>query len=188
DEGAFVLDYFAPTGTPLHRTEEMAHTLEHILEENPDVEVYVRRTGAELGLFATQTNRGDIQVVLRPAENDPVSLLTKPVRPEWGKIEDTLKDLGKQNAARKYGPSFTEAQMGEEGKAAIRRQYRRRPLDKVMEEIEDEIKEHFSEHQLKFELIQIMQDELNDLSGSNRPLEVKLFGPDYKELRHLAEE
>ena len=47
-----------------------------------------------------------------------------------------------------------------------------------MEEIEDEIKEHFSEHQLKIEMIQIMQDELNDLSGANKPIEVKLFGPD----------
>src|SRR5262249_47665667 len=172
DEGAFVLDYFAPTGTPLHRTEEMAHTLEHILEENPDVEVYVRRSGTELGLFATQTNRGDIQVVLRPAEDDPLSLATKPVRPEFGKVEGELKALGKERAERKYGPKFSEEQVWEEGKAAIRKKYRRRPMGKVMEEIEDEIKEHFSEHQLKFELVQIMQDELNDLSGANKPLEV----------------
>jgi multidrug efflux pump subunit AcrB len=57
-----------------------------------------------------------------------------------------------------------------------------------MEEIEDEIKEHFHEHQLKFETLQIMEDELNDLSGANRPIEVKLFGPDYAVLRHEAEE
>src|SRR5262249_25904636 len=31
DEGAFVLDYLAPTGTPLERTEEMARMLEHLL-------------------------------------------------------------------------------------------------------------------------------------------------------------
>ncbi len=31
DEGAFVLDYFAPSGTPLERTEEMAQRLEDIL-------------------------------------------------------------------------------------------------------------------------------------------------------------
>ena len=166
DEGAFVLDYFAPTGTPLKRTEEMARKLEEILSENPDVEVYVRRTGAELGLFATQTNRGDIQVLLRPAENDLVSLLTKPVRPEFSKIEKELK---------------------RDGKEAIRSKYRRRTLAEIKEEIEDEIKEHFHEHQLKTELIQLMQDELNDLSGANRPVEVKVFGPDYRELRELAE-
>src|SRR5207237_4468975 len=94
----------------------------------------------------------------------------------------------KENAARKHGPNFTESQMWEEAKAHVRARYRRRPLTKVMEEIEDEIKEHFSEHQLKCELIQIMQDELNDLSGANRPLEVKFFGPDYAVLRPLAEE
>jgi multidrug efflux pump subunit AcrB len=188
DEGAFVLDYLAPTGTPLERTETMARMLEHLLEENPDILVYVRRTGAELGLFATKTNRGDIQVVLRPAEDDPVSLLRKPVRPPFSKIEDDMKAVGKENAARKYGPNFTDSQMWEEGKAVIRAKYRRRPLSKVMEEIEDEIKEHFGEHQLKFELIQIMQDELNDLSGANRPIEVKFFGPEYKELRHVADE
>src|SRR5262249_43202459 len=61
DEGAFVLDYWAPSGTPLEQTEKMVRDLEKILSKNPDVEAYVRRTGAELGLFATQTSRGDIQ-------------------------------------------------------------------------------------------------------------------------------
>ena len=73
------------------------------------------------------------------------------------------------------------------GMAAVRKKYRRRPQKAIMDEIEDEIKEHYSEHQLKFEPIPIMEDELNDLSGSNRPIEVKLFGPDYGTLRELAE-
>jgi multidrug efflux pump subunit AcrB len=189
DEGAFVIDYWAPAGTPLRETERMARdVIEHLLWENPDVETYVRRTGAELGLFATQTNRGDVQVVLRPAENDPVSLLTRPVRPPWSEAEKELLQVGADIAARKYGPNFTNEQKWEEGKAAMRQKYRRRPLDKVMEEIEDEIKEHIAEHQLKVECIQIMQDELNDLSGANRPIEVKLFGPEYPTLRHLATE
>src|SRR5262245_55449745 len=75
----------------------------------------------------------------------------------------------------------------ERGKQYVREKYRRRPLKAVMDEIKDEVEEHFSEHQLKVELIQIMEDELNDLSGANRPIEVKLFGPDYGELRGLAE-
>jgi multidrug efflux pump subunit AcrB len=168
DEGAFVLDYWAPSGTPLVETERMAKVLEEILSKNPDVDAYVRRTGAELGLFATQTSRGDIQVVLRPAEEDPVSLLTKPVRPPFAEIEAELK---KPN-----------------GRENIRNKYRRRPMVKIMEEIEDEIKDNFAEHQLKFELVQVMQDELNDLSGANKPVEVKLYGPDHKELRRLADE
>jgi multidrug efflux pump subunit AcrB len=159
-----------------------------VLMENPDVEVYVRRTGTQLGMFATKTNRGDIQVVLRSAEEDPVSLLTKPVRPPFEKIHHDMEEQGKKAAEQKYGPKYTELQMWQEGKSIIRQQYRRRPLPKIMDEIEDELKEHFSEHQLKFDLIQIMQDELNDLTGANRPLEVKLFGPDYNVLRPLAED
>jgi multidrug efflux pump subunit AcrB len=168
DEGAFVVDYNAPTGTPLAETEAMVKKVEEILSENPDVEAYVRRTGAELGLFATQTSRGDVQVILRPAENDPVGLL-KPVRPS---LEDP--DL--------------KAELKKHGKEYVQKKYRRRRMKDVMEEIEDEIKDNFGEQQLKVELVAIMQDELNDLSGANKPVEIKLFGPDHKELRRLAAE
>jgi len=168
DEGAFVLDYFAPTGTPLRSTEKMARTIEKVLSAHPDVEAYVRRTGTQLGLLSTKTDRGDIQVILRPAENDPLSLLTKPVRPPLGEIEKELREEG--------------------GKAAIQAKYRRRPMSKIMQEIEDEIRDQFTEHQLRVELVQIMTDELNDLSGWSDPVELKFFGPDYKVLRETAED
>jgi multidrug efflux pump subunit AcrB len=168
DEGAFVVDYVAPSGTPLAETQDRAFKIEEILLANPDVDRYVRRTGAELGLFATQTSRGDIQVVLRAAENDPYSLLFKPVRPPFNEIEKELKKPG--------------------GRDAIRAKYRRRPIKFIMEEIEDEIKDNFAEHQFKVELVQVMQDELSDLSGASKPVEVKVFGPDHAELRRLADE
>src|SRR5262249_42077912 len=104
---------------------------------------------------------------LRPAEDDPVSLWRKPVRPKLSEVEEELKRGGAE---------------------ALRRKYRRRPLKAGMEEVEDEVKEKFSEHQLRFETIQVMEDNLNDLSGANRPIEVKVFGPDYERLRRLAEE
>jgi len=66
DEGAFVLDYWTPGGTALAETDRMVHQAEHILAEHPDVEGTSRRTGAELGLFATQQNRGDLVVRLKP--------------------------------------------------------------------------------------------------------------------------
>src|SRR5947209_18729493 len=122
DEGAFVLDYWAPSGTPLEQTEKMVRDIEKILSNNPDVEAYVRRTGAELGLFATQTSRGDIQVVLRPAEDDPISLFTKPVRPKLDDLEKELKKQGKTLEGEKEN---------------IRARYRRRPVKKVMDEVED---------------------------------------------------
>jgi len=66
DEGAFVLDYWTPGGTALAETDRMVHEAEHILAEHPDIEGTSRRTGAELGLFATEQNRGDLVVRLKP--------------------------------------------------------------------------------------------------------------------------
>src|SRR5262249_3949256 len=134
DEGAFVLDYWAPGGTPLARTEEMLRKIEDdVLSRNPDIESYVRRTGAELGLFATQTNRGDVQLILRPSEVAPLKpwTLLKPVRPPFEQIEKEMKEVGKKLAAEKYGPTFTEAQAWTEAKAYIRGKYRRRTMNEV---------------------------------------------------------
>jgi multidrug efflux pump subunit AcrB len=65
DEGAFVLDYWTPGGTALVETDRMVHIAETILMKTPEVESISRRTGAELGLFATEQNRGDIVARLR---------------------------------------------------------------------------------------------------------------------------
>jgi CzcA family heavy metal efflux pump len=60
DEGAFVLDYWSPGGTALAETDRMMHIIEGILAATPEIAGTSRRTGAELGLFATQQNRGDL--------------------------------------------------------------------------------------------------------------------------------
>ena len=66
DEGAFILDYWSPGGTSLAETDRQLHVIEKILAETPEVTGTSRRLGAELGLFATQQNRGDISVKLKP--------------------------------------------------------------------------------------------------------------------------
>ena len=66
DEGAFVLDYVTPGGTALDETNREIHIAETILLSTPEVEGTSRRTGAELGLFATQQNTGDVVVRLKP--------------------------------------------------------------------------------------------------------------------------
>jgi len=66
DEGAFVLDYFTPGGTALAETDREVGIAERILAETPEIEATSRRTGAELGLFATSQNTGDIAVRLVP--------------------------------------------------------------------------------------------------------------------------
>ena len=66
DEGAFVLDYFTPGGTALAETDRQLHIVERILAQTPEITGTSRRTGAELGLFATQQNTGDIVARLEP--------------------------------------------------------------------------------------------------------------------------
>jgi CzcA family heavy metal efflux pump len=67
DEGAFVLDYLTPTGTALAETDRELRIVEDVLRRTPEVVATTRRTGAEMGLFATEQNTGDIVVRLKPA-------------------------------------------------------------------------------------------------------------------------
>jgi CzcA family heavy metal efflux pump len=66
DEGAFVLDYWTPGGTALGETDRELRIVERILNQTPEIAGMSRRTGAEMGLFATQQNTGDIVVRLAP--------------------------------------------------------------------------------------------------------------------------
>jgi multidrug efflux pump subunit AcrB len=167
DEGAFVLDYFAPTGMSLEQTTAMARKIEKILDENPDVQTYLRRTGSENGIFATQTNRGDFTVILRPAPETPWAIWRQPLRP-------------------KMDNQAFEKERAQLGKAGVRKKYRRRSAADIMDEVREAVKDVYSEHQLLVETVPIMQDELNDLSGADKPIEVQIFGPDYPTLRELA--
>ncbi len=66
DEGGFVLDYLTPAGSALEETDQQVRRVEAILARTPEVASYSRRTGSELGIFATKVNKGDILVRLKP--------------------------------------------------------------------------------------------------------------------------
>lgn len=66
DEGGFVIDYLTPAGSALSETDRTVRAMETIVAETPEVASYSRRTGSELGLFATAQNTGDILVRLKP--------------------------------------------------------------------------------------------------------------------------
>ena len=66
DEGAFVIDYWTPGGTALTETNRQVGMVERILATTPEIAGTSRRTGAELGLFATAQNTGDIVARLTP--------------------------------------------------------------------------------------------------------------------------
>jgi CzcA family heavy metal efflux pump len=66
DEGGYIVDYWTPEGTSLPETDRMLRRVEDVLSQTPEVASFARRTGAELGLFATAQNTGDIVVRLKP--------------------------------------------------------------------------------------------------------------------------
>jgi CzcA family heavy metal efflux pump len=133
DEGAFVLDYFLPSGTSLAVTESFARRIEAELVATRDVQSFTRRTGAELGpAAATETNRGDIMVRLAPREQ------------------------------------------------------RARPIDDVIADVRGRVERAIPE--VRVEFVQVLQDIVNDLSGSPRPIEVKIFGRDFGQLHAVGDE
>ncbi|MEH2115174.1 efflux RND transporter permease subunit [Nostoc sp.] len=132
DEGSYIIDYLTPPGTSLTETDLLARQLEEIIGKTPEVINWTRRTGAENGLFATQPNKGDIIVVLKP--------LGQRQRQVFDIIETQRQDISKKLP------------------------------------------------QLNIDFHQILQDELNDLSGAASPVEVRIFGEDPAILRKLGEQ
>ena len=74
DEGGFILDYWTPTGTSLMETDQLMNRVERILAEDPAVQSFTRRTGSELGFFATAPNTGDMSVLLKPRRQRDASV------------------------------------------------------------------------------------------------------------------
>jgi multidrug efflux pump subunit AcrB len=125
------LDYWTPAGASLDETDAYAQRLEQIVAKAPEVKTWTRRSGAELGLFATQTNKGDILVVLKPAN------------------------------------------------------HRTRSIMEIMESQRQEISHMLPQVEISFH--QILQDQLNDLSGAPSPIEVRVFGENPGNLRNLSQ-
>jgi CzcA family heavy metal efflux pump len=129
DEGAFVLDYRMPVGTSLAQTDRVVRRVEAVLQKTPDISGYIRRAGAEMGFFATESFRGDILVSLKPPGS-------------------------------------------------------RRRSEEILDDLRKQIKEEVPE--LETEFVPLVLDQINDLAGISRPIEVKVFGPDFAVLRPLA--
>ncbi len=66
DEGGFVIDYRTPAGTALVETDRQIRKVEALVAQTPEVVAFSRRTGSELGLFATEQTKGDLLVRLKP--------------------------------------------------------------------------------------------------------------------------
>jgi multidrug efflux pump subunit AcrB len=130
DEGGFVLDYKLPPGTSLAETNKVVSQVEDILRATPEVAAYSRRTGSQLGFFATDPNEGDILVRLK--EN------------------------------------------------------RKRDSEEVIDDVRGQIEGSLPAIHVEF--VELLQDIIDDLAGSPRPVEIKLFGNDLNILQHAAVE
>ena len=90
DEGAFVLDYWSPGSTTLDESDRMVGIAERILRETPEIAATSRRLGGELGLFATEQNRGDIVARLKRKRDRDIEAVISEVR---GKVESQAPRL-----------------------------------------------------------------------------------------------
>ena len=82
DEGGFTLDYIAPPGTSLAETDRLLRQVEQILQVNPNVATYSRRTGAQLGGGITEANFGDFFVRLKDFPRPGIETVMDQVRNE----------------------------------------------------------------------------------------------------------
>ena len=80
DEGAFVLDYYTPTGTSLAESDRLLRRVDKILLATPDIATFSRRTGTELGFTITESNRGDYAIMLKSGSRRPIEEVIADVR------------------------------------------------------------------------------------------------------------
>ncbi|MBU6427645.1 MAG: efflux RND transporter permease subunit [Cyanobacteria bacterium REEB65] len=90
DEGGFVIDYQTPPGTSLTESDRLLRKIEKILEAEPAVQSYSRRTGLQLGGGVTEANQGDFLVKLKPFPRPPIDDVIHDIRT---KIRQQLPDL-----------------------------------------------------------------------------------------------
>ena len=91
DEGTIVFDYSSPPGTSLIETNAMLMNVERMIMEIPEVESYSRRTGAELGFYLTEPNRGDYLIRLKKNRSRSVDEVIDELRKNTRTIEPSLQ-------------------------------------------------------------------------------------------------
>lgn len=91
DEGAIVLDYHSDPGTSLDETNSMLNEVDKLVRTIPEVSAFSRRTGAQMGFFITEPNRGDYLISLKKDRSRSTNEVIDELR---GKIEETLPALG----------------------------------------------------------------------------------------------
>ncbi|WP_410209914.1 efflux RND transporter permease subunit [Aquirhabdus sp.] len=82
DEGGFILDYRTPAGTSLTETDRLLRQVENIIQKNPNVQTYSRRTGMGLGGGLNEANQGDFFIRLKPQPREDIEVVMESIRSE----------------------------------------------------------------------------------------------------------
>ncbi len=90
DEGSIVLDYHSAPGTSLDETNVMLSAVDRQIVQLPEVKAFTRRTGAQMGFFITEPNRGDYLISLKKDRNRTTNEVIDDLR---GHIEATQPGL-----------------------------------------------------------------------------------------------
>ena len=98
DEGGYVLDYRTPAGTSLDETNRIVTQIEHRVAAMSETQSFSRRTGAELGLYATEQNKGDVLVKLKPRCSWPRTWFGCPAGTRTRGAEEVIDDMRTQIA------------------------------------------------------------------------------------------
>jgi CzcA family heavy metal efflux pump len=95
DEGSIVLDYASPAGTSLQETDRILRAVEKIIQQNPDVAAYSRRTGTQMGFFITEPNRGDYLIQLKKSRSKTTDAVSADLRKQIESTQPALRvDFG----------------------------------------------------------------------------------------------
>jgi CzcA family heavy metal efflux pump len=96
-----------------------------------------------------------------------------------------IKTFSRRTGAE-LGPVAATAQSrGDVMVRLVPRGAREHDYEEVVADLRERIQKEVPEARIEF--AQVLQDVLNDLSGTPRPVEIKLFGPDFHELDELGE-
>jgi len=90
DEGGIVLDYLSPPGTTIEETDKMLRKVDAIVQSQPDVANFSRRTGTQMGFFITEPNNGDYLIQLKKKRDKTTDEVSDEIRK---KIEATIPQL-----------------------------------------------------------------------------------------------
>ncbi|HMC86995.1 MAG TPA: efflux RND transporter permease subunit, partial [Chitinophagaceae bacterium] len=95
DEGSIVLDYASPPGTSLEETDRILREVEKIITATPEVAVYSRRTGTQMGFFITEPNTGDYLIQLKSKRDKSTEDVITDIRKKIEGTQPTLRvDFG----------------------------------------------------------------------------------------------